>query len=1053
MSQFNIYSFLFTFLAISTSAIRVAYACEAQEGFCPVRQLAWTDGFTDGANFEWHMDPDCESVVDDGLYQAYVRQAVNSDCTSFLPEPLCSTYVTDPSVPFSCRGLPPSSLFQTVIKAPDCNAVTMTFYTPGDCQVSTVALDCVGRTVNFACASGAVVNLEVWKKSPQGPRSLVASFYNVTSEFVLPSSVPDLTVGDMVVVTGSSVSGTGLIKKALCTPTPSPSPSPTPTPTVGLPGLPTGSLAPTITTTCGSAALQMVRIKCGTSAVYATWTVSAVAGASTGVISAPVSSSDLASFSSLASSTVYTFQAVACCPDGLTVPSCLTTPVTGSFRTASPATTPSVTVATLTTTNLTLTYTSTCADGSQPTYSVKLVGPTGQVVAPATAPATWRGLRDGTPYTYSVTASCTGAGADCSATATQQVVTRNVPTEPVQPSTTCFGATRLCLQWLPPVDAVCSAGASLVYEYTLSTGLNCSNTRTIVKSSSTTSVGPNALADLSVNTQYAWRVRACCGSDGCSNWTACVPAKTTNLGPGSGTLTGDPHGKAFDGVRYDLKRCGDYLIERALDNSWALQGRFTIRGWSFAVTGALAVKCGTTTFSVYHTSAGQLFTYWNEGTAVDLNISSTAVISNGYVQVTRFAVKSYSVKCSNAPGFEVKIYGQASGTWYYLDYNLALTPRWDSLVEGLLGRYNGDNSDDLVYGPSVANKTLIGTRWPVPVGYNTHGATSINVAAVPSLQLWHDSWYVSPTNSFFKKDLCKYDVTCKCGQACAAGDWTRPARRLLEDTPQVTDEVLPLPDYTAWVQACLAAVPDLGADAADQCGYDAFLQAEALAAVPTGPGVSGRRLLAIPQLAVQIRSLAANYYKVTADSVSIDGVSEGTTARRNLLSADKKGRTTRVKRTARTVLTVAGRFNGKVDKVLAGSLQGPQTELKVLWADKKTIQVATSPLAACGSADVHVRLVNGKTATAMGVLNVACPEIKSVKVNKHSRSVVLQVTGTLGNDIFKAEFGKFRGTVLRQTKTTAEIELSTQVLGLTRSLMLTSRSLGAMKFDRVKIPK
>lgn len=797
----------------------------------------------------------------------------------------------------------------------------------------------------------------------------------------------------------------------------------------------------TVTTTFSSATLNLPPM-CDGASVSPQWTVNVVAAGTSDVpISASVQN-DAASVTGLRPGTSYDYQVMACCAD-----ICLDQPLTGSFVTLSAADIPTVTVGSVTTSGFTLTFSSQCSGGLMPSYTSIVTGPNGSPIAATSAAAetsTYTGLVDGTGYDYQVTACCHDTDQSSCTSTSGTALTRNIPGAPVTPATVCFGYVKLCLTWLPPLDSTCSDGADLRYEYDIYKGASCSGSPVITNSTSG-QISPGQtipITTLDPNTQYSWRVRSCCGTDGCAQNPTCVPGKTLAVPSGNGTVAGDPHIRLPDGGRVDLKKCGDYVMYRAKDGSHEVQTRMTERGWGFSVTGGVAVRCANTLFTVYLTATGTLQTFVDEGSAaVTVPISTTWTTVKSNLQVTRTGSQTYNIRCTNPnlQGFSVSVTGSRANAWFYLDWVVSMPPKYVDKTEGLLGTYNGDSTDDIKYG-TEAPPQYVGQHWTPPASYSQTATLSINVESFPTLQGWHDSWAVYGPLSLFKKNLCKFDSTVST-VTCPADSWSASRRHLLARAPFLDpNTVIPPPDYSKYTAQCLKAIPTLTLDAADQCGYDGWRAAKAASA-------SGNRR-ALLQLKDQIGQIASNYGKLYAGAADIKSVSIGTVSRRNLLSTDKKN--TKLRRTGKQQIQISGSFPSNVANVFVGSLGGHQTPLSIKKATKTEITAVSDRLNACGQQDITVRLADGKVTKAYGALNVLCASVDSVKVKVGKSAVEITVKGSLGGDVSECLFGNSRGSITSQSSAQVVCSFPLSIKNLVRNLQLKSKTLGIVRQPRVR---
>ncbi len=156
--------------------------------------------------------------------------------------------------------------------------------------------------------------------------------------------------------------------------------------------------------------------------------------------------------------------------------------------------------------------------------------------------------------------------------------------------------------------------------------------------------------------------------------------------------TGDPHLLTHDGLGYDFHAAGEYVLVRATDGSdFEVQARMSPAGENVTANIAAAVQLdgGKVMINAHGTAAVRV-----NGAAQEIADQSMVFVGDDRIYRDGDTyILVHTRDGSMDTGYSAVVVTLV-GT--RVDIGVALDPFWMGQVEGLLGNFNGDSSDDLV---------------------------------------------------------------------------------------------------------------------------------------------------------------------------------------------------------------------------------------------------------------------------------------------------------------------------------------------------------------------
>jgi hypothetical protein len=280
-----------------------------------------------------------------------------------------------------------------------------------------------------------------------------------------------------------------------------------------------------------------------------------------------------------------------------------------------------------------------------------------------------------------------------------------------------------------------------------------------------------------------------------------APPGPPPAGGGSGYSSGDPHLMTVDGRAYDFQAVGDFVLSKATGADADLEVQVRYTPWnaspSISITEAVALRVGADVVNVFPLTRGGFDLVINDEPIAGVTALSRALPGGGSVLVGN---DEATVSWPDGSVAKVRLYAAV----------MVLKPSRSGKVEGLLGDYDGDRTNDLrVRNGRVLSGTLDGLyqdfrlSWRVPSGESLfrRGSDPWN-PAFPAGSLSLGSF--DPTAVERARDVCRAAgvVTAAVLDQCAldilvTGDNSWAARARASDLGVLRVTVTPALSYLA----------------------------------------------------------------------------------------------------------------------------------------------------------------------------------------------------------------------------------------------------------------
>ena len=158
--------------------------------------------------------------------------------------------------------------------------------------------------------------------------------------------------------------------------------------------------------------------------------------------------------------------------------------------------------------------------------------------------------------------------------------------------------------------------------------------------------------------------------------------------PGSGT--GDPHLTTFDGLYYDFQGHGEFIAVKSTTDNFEVQVRQEDTGKTGQITlnTAIAIQMGTDVVCVT-TQPNRLFVNNRQQdlNATQITLSAGAML---YKAIDANLLEGINLITKNGDVVKIRFFGT-----YLLDYSIYLADNRKGKIGGLLGNYDGDETNDV----------------------------------------------------------------------------------------------------------------------------------------------------------------------------------------------------------------------------------------------------------------------------------------------------------------------------------------------------------------------
>lgn len=212
------------------------------------------------------------------------------------------------------------------------------------------------------------------------------------------------------------------------------------------------------------------------------------------------------------------------------------------------------------------------------------------------------------------------------------------------------------------------------------------------------------------------------GPKGYPNWTHWFP----NGHPRCGRVTGEPHLRTFDDLKYDLQAVGEFIAGRSLDDNMQVQVRMEpfSTGIDFVtVATAVAAQVGQQRIMIASRTGTPLLINGEpfeiaEGEALRHEDDGTVIFRRQ---------KGYSLVWPDGTNLHVELMGR------HIDIHMPVAKPRDGRLEGIMGNADGDNGENDF-------RTRDGKALPAPPEFDT------------LYNEFAESWRVTPGESLFHYD-------------------------------------------------------------------------------------------------------------------------------------------------------------------------------------------------------------------------------------------------------------------------------------------------------------
>lgn len=190
------------------------------------------------------------------------------------------------------------------------------------------------------------------------------------------------------------------------------------------------------------------------------------------------------------------------------------------------------------------------------------------------------------------------------------------------------------------------------------------------------------------------------------------PPPQSPTAPTSGASYGDPHLRTMDGRYFDLQSTGDFVLTRSTDpmDDFQIQARYERTNPSVSITTAVAMRVEGTTVTLHLNGAG----------TVDVTVGPMSFANASSLRQQLPGGGSLLVDPGTAsvswPDGSLAVLGSSGVTVY-------VSPSRKGAVEGLLGNFDGDRTNDLrIRGGALVDSalttlyTLYAPSWRVALG-------------------------------------------------------------------------------------------------------------------------------------------------------------------------------------------------------------------------------------------------------------------------------------------------------------------------------------------------
>jgi len=237
-----------------------------------------------------------------------------------------------------------------------------------------------------------------------------------------------------------------------------------------------------------------------------------------------------------------------------------------------------------------------------------------------------------------------------------------------------------------------------------------------------------------------------------------TPTPRPQVVPGGGGSHGDPHLITLDGQKYDYQAVGEFVLTRTKNRQFEIQ----VRQAPFknintaAINAAVAMKVGDARVGIYATG------FPDDQTKIPLRIDGKPVELKGTQNlagggsITQNGGTSWTVQwpTGEVANFQIAELGDSS----MLDLSTGVTENDQGQLEGLLGNFNGNPSDDFMTRDGRVipqNQEAMDTARSVLNNFNINRWIPIPIDPLTEAFLdtihsqFGNSWRISQTESLF----------------------------------------------------------------------------------------------------------------------------------------------------------------------------------------------------------------------------------------------------------------------------------------------------------------